>query len=82
LSKEEVESPYIQGVGGAAFGDPSSSKEDGKKVVEVGGSSGQGKIEEETKEPSLHYRKRLNFRGPRYFRRPAHENNDVIFVGH
>lgn len=28
-----------------------------------------------------HYRKRLNFRGPRYFRRPAHENTDVIFVG-
>jgi hypothetical protein len=30
---------------------------------------------------SFHYRKRLNFRGPRYFRRPAHENTDIIFVG-
>jgi hypothetical protein len=29
----------------------------------------------------VHYRKHLNFRGPRYFRRPAHENTDVIFVG-
>jgi hypothetical protein len=29
-----------------------------------------------------HYRKRLNFRGLGYFRRPAHENTEVIFVGH
>ena len=28
-----------------------------------------------------HYRKRINFRGPFYFRRPAHENSNVIFVG-
>jgi hypothetical protein len=28
----------------------------------------------------LHYRKRINFRGPKYFRRPAHENTAVIFV--
>jgi hypothetical protein len=28
-----------------------------------------------------HYRKRINFRGLNYFRRPAHENTDVIFVG-
>jgi hypothetical protein len=28
-----------------------------------------------------HYRKRITFRGPCYFRRPAHENTDVIFVG-
>jgi hypothetical protein len=30
----------------------------------------------------IHYRKRLNFHGPGYFRRPAHENTEVIFVGH
>jgi hypothetical protein len=29
----------------------------------------------------LHYRKHINFRGPRYFRRPTHENTEVIFVG-
>jgi hypothetical protein len=28
-----------------------------------------------------HYRKHINFRGPGYFRRPAHENTAVIFVG-
>jgi hypothetical protein len=28
-----------------------------------------------------HYRKHINFRGPCYFRRQAHENTDVIFVG-
>jgi hypothetical protein len=28
-----------------------------------------------------HYRKHINFRGPEYFRRPAHENTTVIFVG-
>jgi hypothetical protein len=28
-----------------------------------------------------HYRKHINFRGPGYFRRPAHENTEVIFVG-
>jgi hypothetical protein len=28
-----------------------------------------------------HYRKRIKFRGPRYFRRPAHENKEGIFVG-
>jgi hypothetical protein len=33
------------------------------------------------KAPSVHYRKSLNFCGPVYFRRPAHENKDVIFVG-
>jgi hypothetical protein len=27
---------------------------------------------------SIHYRKRLNFRGPCYFRRPTHENNIVF----
>jgi hypothetical protein len=30
---------------------------------------------------SRHYRKHINFRGPFYFRRPAHENSNVIFVG-
>jgi hypothetical protein len=30
---------------------------------------------------SMHYRKRIKFRGPRYFRRPAHENKEGIFVG-
>jgi hypothetical protein len=29
----------------------------------------------------LHYRKHINFRGPEYFRWPAHENTAVIFVG-
>jgi hypothetical protein len=33
------------------------------------------------KKEFLHYMKRLNFRGPRYFRRPAHENTDIISVG-
>jgi hypothetical protein len=28
-----------------------------------------------------HYRKHINFRGPEYFRRPAHENTVVIFIG-
>jgi hypothetical protein len=28
-----------------------------------------------------HYRKRIKFRGPRYFRRPTHENKEGIFVG-
>jgi hypothetical protein len=28
-----------------------------------------------------HYRKRIKFRGPGYFRRPAHENTEGIFVG-
>jgi hypothetical protein len=28
-----------------------------------------------------HYRKHINFRGPEYFRGPAHENTAVIFVG-
>jgi hypothetical protein len=28
-----------------------------------------------------HYSKRIHFRGPGYFRRPAYENNAVIFVG-
>jgi hypothetical protein len=28
-----------------------------------------------------HYRRSLKFRGPVYFRRPAHENKEVIFVG-
>ena len=31
--------------------------------------------------PLLHYRKRINFRGPFYFRRPTYENSNVIFVG-
>jgi hypothetical protein len=30
---------------------------------------------------SVHYRKQINFRGPGYFRRLAHENTAVIFVG-
>jgi hypothetical protein len=34
------------------------------------------------KRHTYHYRKRLNFRGPGYFRGPAHENTEVIFVGH
>jgi hypothetical protein len=29
----------------------------------------------------MHYRKHINFRGPGYFHRPAHENTEVIFVG-
>jgi hypothetical protein len=29
----------------------------------------------------MHYRKHINFRGPEYFRWPAHENTAVIFVG-
>jgi hypothetical protein len=33
-------------------------------------------------EHSRHYWKHLNFRELGYFRRPAHENTDVIFVGH
>jgi hypothetical protein len=28
-----------------------------------------------------HYRKRIKFRGPGYFRRPSHENKEGIFVG-
>jgi hypothetical protein len=31
--------------------------------------------------PTHHYRKRIKFRGPGYFRRPAHENKEGIFVG-
>nr|ACF87586.1 unknown [Zea mays] len=31
--------------------------------------------------PSRHYRRSLKFRGPVYFRRSAHENKEVIFVG-
>jgi hypothetical protein len=30
---------------------------------------------------SSHYRKCIKFRGPGYFRRPAHENTEGIFVG-
>jgi hypothetical protein len=30
---------------------------------------------------SVHYRKHINFCGPEYFRRSAHENTAVIFVG-
>jgi hypothetical protein len=29
----------------------------------------------------VHYRKHIKFRGPGYFRRPAHENKEGIFVG-
>jgi hypothetical protein len=29
----------------------------------------------------MHYKKSLNFHGPVYFRRPAHENKEVIFIG-
>jgi hypothetical protein len=32
-------------------------------------------------EAKAHYRRSLKFRGPVYFRRPAHENKEVIFVG-
>jgi hypothetical protein len=54
LSKEEVESPRILGLGGAAFGGSSSSEEDdGKKSAKGGGSSGHEKVEGEPEEPSL-----------------------------
>jgi hypothetical protein len=39
------------------------------------------KVEKIAPDPPVHYRKRINFRGPGYFRRPAHENTEVIFVG-
>jgi hypothetical protein len=54
LSKEEVESPHIQGLGGDAFGDSSSfEEEDEKKTAEGGRSLGHEKVEEVPKEPSL-----------------------------
>jgi hypothetical protein len=54
LSEEEVESPCILGLGGAAFGGSSSSEEDGeKKISEGGGSSGHEKAGEEPKEPNV-----------------------------
>jgi hypothetical protein len=54
LSKEEVESPCILGLGSAAFGGSSSSKKDDvKKFVEDDGYSGHEKAEEEPKEQSI-----------------------------
>jgi hypothetical protein len=54
LSKEEVDNPRIQNIGGAAFGYSSSlGEEDEKKAIEGGGSSGHEKAEEEAKEPSF-----------------------------
>jgi hypothetical protein len=48
LSKEEVDNSRIQGLGGAIFGDSSSSgEEDEKKAAEVTGSLGHEKAEGE-----------------------------------
>jgi hypothetical protein len=52
--EEEVESPQILGLGGDAFGDSSSSEENGKKkTAKRGGSLGHEKVEGEPKHPSL-----------------------------
>jgi hypothetical protein len=51
--EEEVESPRILGLGGAAFGGSTSSKEDEKKTAKGGRSSGHEKAKKELKESNL-----------------------------
>jgi hypothetical protein len=51
--EEEVESPRILGLGGAAFGGSTSSEEDEKKTAERCRSSGHEKAKEELKESNL-----------------------------
>jgi hypothetical protein len=51
-SEEEVESPRILGLRGAAFGGSTSSEEDEKKTTKGGGSSGHEKAERDLKRSS------------------------------